>query len=411
MKAIEQSLIVTMLTTNDKYFEHSHKIKPELFPSHTRHIKKIREQFALNGSCSATDLNIDVTAWLGLLDIGGFDSNLEKLEKAHRRQKVKDFALSVVAEISNPEKEAEAVADWFNDQVADLFLDKETTLQYIGGSYQAVMDSILGAREGLPGITSGFTEIDEIIPGWQKTNLIVLAARPGMGKTALAMQYALNAARRGKITAVASCEMTTEQLIIRLISSDLEIDSEKINRGKLSPAQIDQIGHWFEENLKTPLVIFHPRDYHDCLNTLRSLKMRTGLDMVVVDYLQLLNLAPERGRSREREISLMSSGFKTFALQNNVPVMLLSQLNRAVESRSDKRPLLSDLRESGAIEQDADIVQFIYRGQYYDSTQDDEAEIITSKHRSGRTGISRLRFKSEFVKFVGGYGNWPDAPF
>lgn len=265
---------------------------------------------------------------------------------------------------------------------------------------------------GLSGIGSGFTELDRITSGWQRSELIIIAARPGMGKTALVLSMARNIAIDFKKTvAVFSLEMSSLQLVTRLISSETELPAEKLKKGKLEPYEWEQlnakISKLTDANLiidDTPaLTIFELRA--KC----RRLKQRPGgIDLVVIDYIQLMAGSGDNKGNREQEISTISRSLKSLAKELDVPIICLSQLNRSVETRGgSKRPILSDLRESGAIEQDADMVLFIYRPEYYKLDEDEEgnstkgkAELIIAKHRNGSLGNIRLKFIDKFAKFA-----------
>lgn len=257
---------------------------------------------------------------------------------------------------------------------------------------------------GLTGLTTGFLDLDKKLSGLQKSDLILLAARPSMGKTALMVNIATNAAlKAGASVAMFSLEMSRHQLVQRIISSNAHVDLQKIISGDLTEKEwmeiIDTMPHISEMKLEiddTPGI--SPLDMKaKC----RRLKVEKGLDLVVVDYLQLMQM---QGKSdnRQQEISAISRALKGLAKEMEVPVIALSQLSRAPEQRQDHRPILSDLRESGAIEQDADIVMFLYRDDYYneDSEQKNTGEVIIAKHRNGPTGTVELIFKKEFTKFL-----------
>ena len=232
-------------------------------------------------------------------------------------------------------------------------------------------------QEGLTGVPSGFTNLDRVTSGWQPTELIILAARPAMGKTAFVVSALRNAAvDHGKPVAIFSLEMSSVQLVNRLISAEAEIDSEKIRKGTLAPHEWTQLHHKIQRLTEAPIFI----DDTPALSILelrakcRRLKAQHDIQMVVIDYLQLMSgdTSGGRGGNREQEIASISRALKNLAKELNVPVIALSQLSRAVETRGgDKKPQLSDLRESGSIEQDADMVCFLYRPEYYNITADE----------------------------------------
>jgi replicative DNA helicase len=276
-------------------------------------------------------------------------------------------------------------------------------------------------KEGLSGIPSGFTELDKLTSGWQPSDLIIIAARPGMGKTALTLSMARNMAVDHNVpVAFFSCEMSSVQLITRLISSETGLSSEKLRTGNLEKHEWEQLNVKVKGLEKAPLFIDDTPSLSifDLRAKARRLASQHGVKMIMIDYLQLMTAGGgKNGGNREQEISTISRNLKALAKELNVPVIALSQLSRAVETRGgSKRPLLSDLRESGAIEQDADIVSFIYRPEYYkiDEWDDDDhsptagqGEFIVAKHRNG--GLDEIRLK--FVGHLGKFENLDTFPF
>ena len=270
-------------------------------------------------------------------------------------------------------------------------------------------------KEGLSGIPSGFTRVDKLTSGWQPSDLIIIAARPGMGKTALTLSMARNMAVDHSIpVAFFSLEMSSVQLITRLISSETGLSSEKLRTGNLEKHEWEQLNVKVKGLEKAPLFIDDTPSLSifDLRAKARRLASQHGIKLIMVDYLQLMTAGGSlKGGNREQEISTISRNLKALAKELNVPVIALSQLSRAVETRGgSKRPLLSDLRESGAIEQDADIVSFIYRPEYYKIEEwDDEertptegqAEFIVAKHRNG--GLDEIKLK--FVGHLGRFEN------
>ena len=271
-------------------------------------------------------------------------------------------------------------------------------------------------KEGLSGIATGFTKLDAITSGWQPSDLIIIAARPGMGKTAFVLSMARNVAIDfGHPVAIFSLEMASVQLITRLISSETGLSSEKLRTGKLEKHEWEQLSVKVKNLEKAPLFIDDTPSLSifDLRAKARRLSSQHGIKLIIVDYLQLMTAGSSNGKgggNREQEISTISRNLKALAKELGVPVIALSQLSRAVETRSasSKRPLLSDLRESGAIEQDADIVSFIYRPEYYklDEWDDDEAsptagqaEFIIAKHINGSLENVRLKFIGNLGKF------------
>ncbi len=258
-------------------------------------------------------------------------------------------------------------------------------------------------REMVTGVPSHFTDLDKLTAGFQPSDLIIVAARPSMGKTAFALNIARNAAlASGVPVGFFSLEMSREQLAMRLLCSEGRVDSHKIRTGFLSQQECGKLLSAAGIFMEAPIFI----DDTPSISTLelrakaRRMKADRGLGLVVVDYLQLMR-GRESSERREQEISDISRTLKGLAKELNVPVIALSQLNRKVEERNNKRPLMSDLRESGAIEQDADVIAFIYRDEVYNPTTPDKgiAEIIIGKQRNGPTGEVKLAFIDAYTRF------------
>ena len=256
----------------------------------------------------------------------------------------------------------------------------------------------------MTGVSSGFKALDAITSGFQPSDFILLAARPSMGKTSLGLNFAQNAAFRGKkIVAFFSLEMSCQQLVMRIISSEAEVDSKKIRVGSQTNAEWTKIAILNSTVADNDVQLYiddtSSISVGEVRSKLRKLKAQVGLDMVVIDYLQLMT-TNSRNENRQQEISTISRELKAIAKELYCPVIALSQLSRSPESRDDKRPILSDLRESGAIEQDADVVMMLYREKYYDNKcEHDNTEVIIAKHRNGETGTTMLSFLGEYTKF------------
>jgi replicative DNA helicase len=254
------------------------------------------------------------------------------------------------------------------------------------------------------GIPTGLADLDKLLGGLQRSDVIVMAGRPGMGKTSLGLSVALQAARRWqKRVALFSLEMSDEQLVQRLVSAETGIDSQRLRLGHIKADEWPTFYQAIRLLSETSIFI----DDTPAISALelrakaRRLYAEHGLDLLIVDYLQLMR-GGTRNENRQQEISFISRSIKALARELNIPILALSQLSRQVESRHDKRPMLSDLRESGSIEQDADVVLFIYRDDVYnpDTEYPNLAEIIVSKHRSGPTGIFSVYFKKHLAQFV-----------
>ncbi len=302
----------------------------------------------------------------------------------------------------------------FAEQVIFDISEKEgrSSLEHVGrndGAVKKVIDKFSEIAKDptiLKGIPTGYTDFDKITNGLQNSDLILLAARPGVGKTSFSMNILVHAATElGKKCAIFSLEMSKEQLMQRAICSLAKVSMGKALKGEMdgeewkriwaASKKLEQSGLYIDDSsMTTPA---------DLLSKCRRLKMQEGLDLIMVDYIQLMTSAKKQD-NRQLEISDISRTLKIAAKELNVPIIVLSQLSRAVESRQDHRPLLSDLRDSGAIEQDADIVLFIYNPEKYnDVPQEDEpgtVELIIAKHRNGGTGTVKLRWIGQYTTFV-----------
>jgi len=278
---------------------------------------------------------------------------------------------------------------------------------------KAAIEDIEKAKDSdssLRGVPSGYTELDRITQGWQKSDLIILAARPSMGKTALALNLARNAAVDfNKPVAFFSLEMSSVQLVTRLISSETYLPAEKLRKGDLAEYEWQQLNTKIAPLVNAQMFIDDTPQLSifELRAKCRRLKQQFDIQMVFIDYLQLMTSGGDNKGNREQEISNISRSLKSLAKELDIPVLALSQLSRNVESRpGSKKPILSDLRESGAIEQDADMVLFIYRPEYYGLNDDGEGNSVKglaivniAKHRNGKLGDVNLRFVGQFARF------------
>ena len=307
-----------------------------------------------------------------------------------------DYAEKLIFDIASKKATSDLV------HVKDLVLNTYEKIEY---RYEH--------KDELTGVPTDFYELDAILNGLQKSDLIILAARPAMGKTAFALNIAQNVALKAKVpVAIFSLEMSKDQLMQRMLCSEAEIDSQRVKTGNMQSKDWEKLATAMNSFAQAPIYI---DDTSGCTLTdirakCRRLKMQEkDLGLILIDYLQLMESSGKEDRMQQ--ISAISRGLKILAKELDVPVIALSQLSRAVESRTDKRPMLSDLRESGSIEQDADIVMFIYRDEYYRKAEDGEeeiaakaqskgeSEIIIAKHRNGSVGTVKLLFQGNITKF------------
>jgi len=255
---------------------------------------------------------------------------------------------------------------------------------------------------GVTGLTTGFKKFDEMTSGLQKGDLVILAARPSMGKTALMLNMGMNAAREGAKIAIFSLEMSAEQLLLRLLSSESSIEHQKIRNANISSEEWMELTNTAAVLADTKIFVDDTASLsiRDLRSKARKLKAKEDIDLVIIDYLQLIS-GGGRYENRTQEISAISRSLKALAKELDVPVIAGSQLSRSLESRMDKRPMLSDLRESGAIEQDGDLIFFIYRDVVYnpDVEHPDLTEIIIGKQRNGPTGTCYASFAGELTRF------------
>jgi replicative DNA helicase len=292
--------------------------------------------------------------------------------------------------------------------------DSFVSMKNIVGHSFAIVERLYERKEMVTGLPTGFVDLDERTSGFQPSDLIIVAARPSMGKTAFVLNVAAHAAiEKGKTVAMYSLEMSKEQLVLRLLGSESRVDAHKLRTGHLSERDWTPLSNAAGRLAEAPIFI----DDTAAISVLemrakaRRLKAEHGLDLVIVDYLQLMRGRGDEG-SREQEISNISRSLKALAKELQIPVVALSQLNRAVETRpsKDKRPMLADLRESGAIEQDADVILFIYRDEVYNKCtcpydgecscgQRGKAEVIIGKQRNGPIGVVDLTFINRFTRF------------
>ncbi len=314
-------------------------------------------------------------------------------------------------------EESTDVFDLLDKAESDLFTVAQGNIRKEWDTLAAVLkeaiDNIEAAKDnvdGVSGVPSGFAALDRITAGWQNSDMVIIAARPGMGKTAFVLSMARNIAVDFNMpVAIFSLEMSSVQLVNRLISAETRIPGTKLRRGNLEEHEFTQLHTRIKKLSGASLFIDDTPSLSvfELRAKARRMKQKHNISIIIVDYLQLMTAGGKEKGNREQEISSISRSIKTIAKELNIPIIALSQLSRAVETRGgDKKPILSDLRESGAIEQDADIVSFIYRPEYYDILQDEAGnsleglgQIIIAKHRNGALDTINLKFISDFAKF------------
>ena len=306
-------------------------------------------------------------------------------------------------------EESEDVEDILEIAAKKIFAittqNKTTDFEALSSITQKSLDRIQDINnhpEKMQGIPTGFLDLERVLNGLQKSDMIILAARPSMGKTALALNIAKNAARKGNVVAIFSLEMGAGQLAKRLLATESGVNSQRINRGELDYNEMEQLLLAVDRLSKLKVYIDDNggQTILEIRSKARRLAHEVGLDLIVIDYLQLMT--GRRAENRQQEISDISRNLKTLARELDVPILALSQLSRSVELRAEKKPQLSDLRESGSLEQDADIVMFLYREEYYNREESDKAnvaELIIAKNRNGPTTAVNLYFDKETMRF------------
>lgn len=434
---LEEAVLGALMLEKDALSAVIDILKPELFYKET-HQKIFQSIFTLFQKSSPVDI-LTVTSQLrqqGDLEIVGgayyiteltnrvvSAANIEYHARIISQKFIQRELIRISTEIiQNAYEDTTDIFDLLDHAEKNLFDIAQNNLRRDSRKMDDIiresLDSLEKLRDrvdGLTGVPSGFTALDRMTSGWQPSDLVIIAARPAMGKTAFVLSCARNAAVQfNKPVVVFSLEMSSVQLVNRLISGETEIEQEKIRKGNLAEWEWQQLHSKIGTLTEAPLFI----DDTPALNIFefrakcRRLKAQYDIQMIIVDYLQLMHGKGEGkggGGNREQEIGSISRALKSVAKELNVPVIALSQLSRAVESRpgGNKKPMLSDLRESGSIEQDADMVLFLYRPEYYGLTEDEEGrstvgigEVIIAKHRNGETGTVPLRFVGKYVKFM-----------
>ena len=423
----EQAVIGSMLTDKDAVMAAVEKLKADSF--YREDNKLIFEAIVnLYGRSEPVDLVTvkDELSSMGDFEkVGGFEylavlpdkvpttANVQKYIKIVEEKSVLRNLIKTANEIIelgyNPTEDVEDIMDGAEKKIFDIMQSKNTK------SYTPIKDVLVESftnleklynqKQHVTGVPTQFYDLDDKTAGLHGSELILVAARPAMGKTAFALNIATNAALRANVpVAIFSLEMSKDQLVNRMLCSEAMVDSNKVRTGKLDEEDwtklAEAIGPLSEAGVyidDTPGI-----SVMEIRTKCRKLKMEKNIGLVVIDYLQLISGSNKRNGSREQEISEISRSLKVLAKELNVPVIALSQLSRAVEQRDDHRPMLSDLRESGAIEQDADIVMFLYRDDYYnkESAEKDIAEVIIAKQRGGSTGTVKLYWMGNYTKFV-----------
>ena len=423
----EQAVIGSMITDRDAVISAVETLKPDAF---YRDDNKAIFEAILNLYKKAEPIDIitlkdELESMNKFEQVGGYEylaslpekvpttANVQKYIKIVEEKSILRNLIKTANEIISlgydPTEDVEDIMDSAEKKIFDIMQSKNqkgyTPIKDALVESFAKLEELYNRKQYITGVSTGFIALDHKTAGLHGSELILVAARPAMGKTAFALNIATNAAVRGKVpVAIFSLEMSKDQLVNRILCSEAMVDSNKVRTGKVEEGDwvklAGAIGPLSESEIyidDTPGI-----SVMEIRTKCRKLKMEKNIGLIVIDYLQLIQGNNKRVGSREQEISEISRSLKILAKELDVPVIALSQLSRAVEQRPDHRPMLSDLRESGAIDQDADIVMFIYRDDYYnkESEKKDIAEIIIAKQRGGTIGPVDLLWMGNYTKFV-----------
>lgn len=423
----EQAVLGSMLTDKDATIAAIEVLKEDDF---YREDNKLIYRAILNLYNRAEPVDI-ITLKSELTSMGKFDAvggleyladlpekvpttaNVERYIKIVEEKAILRNLIKTANEIINlgydPTEEVENIMDSAEKKIFDIMQSKNqkgySPIKDVLVDTFSQLEMLYNQKQHITGVPTGFADLDYKTAGLHGSDLILLAARPAMGKTAFALNIATNAAVRAKVpVAIFSLEMSKEQLVNRVLCGEAMVDSNKVRTGKLDEQDWAKLASALGPLSESEIYIDDTPGISvmEIRAKCRKLKLEKNIGLVVIDYLQLIQGSNKRGGSREQEISEISRSLKILAKEINVPVIALSQLSRAPEQRPDHRPMLSDLRESGAIEQDADIVMFLYRDDYYneDSDKKNIAEVILAKHRAGSTGTVELLWLGNYTKFV-----------
>ncbi len=394
-------------------------------PAHQKIYSSILSLYNRNEACDVITLAEELSKIDSLDEVGGavYLANLSSSvaaisnakyylniikEKSILRQLI-ETSSKVISRAYSAEAKASALLELAQKDIFEI--SEESNRHGLVSIKEVVLDSFSQMEQraqnpgSLTGLSTGFLDLDRKLSGLQKSDLILVAARPSMGKTALMVNIATNASLKNDAkVAIFSLEMSRNQLVQRIISSNAHVDLQKVISGDLNEDEWTKIINTMPiiSNMKIQIDDTAAISPIELKAKCRRMKQENGLDLVVIDYLQLMQMNG-RVESRQQEISTISRNLKAIAKELEVPVLAISQLSRAPELRSDHRPILSDLRESGAIEQDSDVVMFLYRDEYYNKEESEKpniGELIIAKHRNGPTGTVELVFKKEFTKFL-----------
>ena len=421
----EESVLGAVLMSADAANIALERLHPDDFykPAHQAVFQAVVDLFDANEPIDAVTLSESLRRNGELERVGGVSFLTELIDTVPTASNVDDYA-GIVEEHALRRRllrvggQLGTLASTIGEPIAEVLDRAEQSVFAVSerriGQGLSPIDPLLGPAietaeelnrlgDEVTGISTGYRDIDNKLAGLHPTNLVVVAARPGMGKTALALNIAQHVAVQDKPVAIFSLEMSREEIVTRMLCAQGRIDSQRLRTGRLTESDFTKLSNAASVLYKKPIFVDDSPGLTvtEIRAKARRMRRRPGLELLIVDYLQLMNASA--GENRQQEIALISRQLKNLARELNVPVIAVSQLNRALETREDKRPRLGDLRESGAIEQDADVVLFIYRHEYYHPEAQETkgiAEVNVAKHRQGAVGRVDMTFLPEFTLFA-----------
>lgn len=365
----------------------------------TQTLRKSKQLTSAGGAQYVADLTTRVASTANL------ETWAHALTEMHLKREMGKISMKLTGLAYSVDGDPFDIYNQFSSELTELIRENlRGQSSHVSNTTPEASESIEGREKtGISGIPTGIRAIDGVLGGHQKSDLVYIAARPGMGKTSFAISVMLNIAKTGKPVAFFSLEMSRVQIVFRMASILSGLNAEMLAKHRLDKDSkfkyyqiIDQLNAlpiYIDDNAGVTI--------YDIKTKVRTLREKYKIEAVFIDYVQLISAAKNKNANREQEVSAISRGLKLIAKENEIPVIALAQLSRSLESRTDKRPMLSDLRDSGSLEQDADVVSFLYRADYYDKNSGiNNAEFIIAKHRNGRTGFVNINFTPETMHYI-----------
>lgn len=365
----------------------------------TQTLRKTKQLTSAGGAQYVADLTTRVASTANL------ETWAHALTEMHLKREMGKISMKLTGLAYSVDGDPFEIYNQFSSELTELIRENlKGQSSHVSNTTPEASESIEGREKtGISGIPTGIRAIDGVLGGHQKSDLVYIAARPGMGKTSFAISVMLNIAKTGRPVAFFSLEMSRVQIVFRMASILSGLNAEMLAKHRLDKDSkfkyyqiIDQLNAlpiYIDDNAGVTI--------YDIKTKVRTLREKYKVEAVFIDYVQLISAAKNKNANREQEVSAISRGLKLIAKENEIPVIALAQLSRSLETRTDKRPMLSDLRDSGSLEQDADVVSFLYRADYYDKNSGiNNAEFIIAKHRNGRTGFVNINFTPETMHYT-----------